>query len=502
MSERPVEDEIMDEARKFGHSMAQLMRMHAQANGWLEKRKVRRQISLEMRKQRREEQTERAHHLSWTSQMIHRYQIAEQSRRDRITDPRTSPEDRYRAEDSGARHIEELRERIVGNTRLTQVERGVALDCLDSARMWPYEQAKTPEMLVRASKLRGVDALRYRARLARETEWLRERRYEREAARLAREAEWIEQRRGERGPVRQEFVASALQQPSVREQAAPARPTGELTSAQADAIQKIRHEKLIYNEASRGADYFQNARLVGRLEEVSRAAAQTGLTEQRIDWELRTAEQNSRYTSQIQSLDSTGAIGATWTAYHPNEAEASKWVARDVSQANWKSGVQLKAAIHERGNETPARVASGRVEHVAARTAEWARPESQREQAPTTEEMASLKQRHHLSIEHNADLADQNATLTRQLTTLRSERAQLIAERDRYKTERDESVQKLAKLTPAADRLGSPERQAAEHRSAASTAAAEQHTATNGSAFAGLSTNAFAATTNRKGMSR
>ncbi|MGW5751284.1 hypothetical protein [Nocardia rhamnosiphila] len=180
MSDRPVEDEIMDEARRFGHSMAQMMRMHAQANGWWEQRKVRRQISLEIRRQRRAEQAERAHQLSYTSQMIHRYQIAAQARYERATDPRTDREQVRRDDAAAARHIDDVRRRIVGNARLTEVERGIALDCLETARMWPYTQAKTPEMLAKAPKVRGINALRYRARLARETEWVHRRNLERD----------------------------------------------------------------------------------------------------------------------------------------------------------------------------------------------------------------------------------------------------------------------------------------------------------------------------------
>ncbi|MEV0363966.1 hypothetical protein [Nocardia fusca] len=182
MSDRPVEDEIMDEARRFGHSMARLVRMHAQANGWWEQRKVRHQISLELRRQQRAEQAERVHHKAWTSQMIHRYQLAAQARYERATDPRTPREQIRRDDAAAARHIEDLRRRIVGNTRLTEVERGIALDCLETARMWPYSKVRTPEMLVRAPKVRGLDALRYRARLARETDWVRRRDLERETA--------------------------------------------------------------------------------------------------------------------------------------------------------------------------------------------------------------------------------------------------------------------------------------------------------------------------------
>jgi hypothetical protein len=471
----------MDEARRFGHSMAQLMRMHAQANGWLEKRKVRRQISLTLREQRRTEQAERVHHKVWTAQMIHRYQIAAQARYERWTDPRTTIEQRRRDDEAAIGHLDDLRERIAGNTRLTEVERGIALDCLESARVWPYKKDRTPEMLARAPKVRGLDALRYRARLARETEWIQRRRIERDTA--------------QRGLGTAERYGAQPQisavQPSQSQQVGQeiARPTGELTLAQADAIQKIRHATLENRP--------------DQLRAAGDAAVRSGLTPQRVQWETQTAEQNSKFISEVSALRN-GSI-TTWRTYSPTEAEAAQWAAHNTRTGNWLPGVQIKATVRERGNLDPLRLADGGVEHVTARTAEWAQPEQAAQRAQGRgaggDELESLKQRHRLSIEHNADLADQNATLTQRLTALRTERDELAAERNRYKTERDESVQKLAKLTPAVDRFGSPERQAAEHRSAATAAAAEpQHT--NGNAFAGLSANAFASTSNRKGMSR
>ncbi|MFQ6229939.1 hypothetical protein [Nocardia sp. NPDC002869] len=338
MSERPVEDEIMDEARKFGHSMAHLMRQHAQARGWWEQRKVRREISLVMRQQRRAEQAERAHHLSYTSQMIHRYQIAAQARTERSFDPRVGAEQQRRDAEADARHLDELRERIVANTRLTQVERGIALDCLETARMWPHGKVKTPELLARAPKVRGLDALRYRARLARESAWIEQRRRERETSRKA-------------------------PQP---------------TSQRAEAVQHARPA-----------------------------------TPARTGWE-----------------------------------------------PDWM----------------PVLVENGRVSEPSAR------------QDPAFAEMASLKQRHHLSIEHNADLAERNSALTRQLTAM-------AAERDQYRQERDEAVQKLVGRTPAQDRLGSPERIAEELKN-------QNTQATTHNAFAGLSTNAFAAGREKNGMHR
>ncbi|WP_039823472.1 hypothetical protein, partial [Nocardia testacea] len=69
----------------------------------------------------------------------------------------------------------------------------------------------------------------------------------------------------------------------------------------------------------------------------------------------------------------------------------------------------------------------------------------------------------------NRRIADDLASRGRELSDLhteldrvRTERDELAKERDRYKTERDEAVQKVIERTPAAQRLGSQQRQNAE----------------------------------------
>ncbi|WP_280422137.1 hypothetical protein [Nocardia carnea] len=482
MSERPVEDEIMDEARRFGHSMARLMRMHAQANGWLEKRKVRREISLEMRKQRRTEQAERVHHKVWTAQMIHRYQVAAQARYERWSDPQTSREQLRRDNDAAARHIDELRERIVGNTRLTEVERGIALDCLESARMWPYKKDRTPEMLARAPKVRGLEALRYRAVLARETEWIQRRRWERETA----------QRDLGVATERQEPVWQHQIQPQQVGQEIP-RPTGELDLAQQDAVQKIRHA-VLENQPD-------------QLRAAGDSAVRVGLTPQRVQWEMQTAEVNSKYVSEVSALRN-GSV-TTWRTYSPTEAEAAQWAAHNTRTGNWVPGVQLTATVRERGNQAPIRLADGGVEHVTDATRSWrdamerpAKPqreeirhtaidrgtvttEAERDQgAPNAEQLAEIEAR-------IRKLADEQEKRDRKISVLqrsvdavtadrdnlrialdsaeaRIERLQnlnrgLSVERDKYRGERDQAVQKLVHRTPEQDRLGSPERQSVQH---------------------------------------
>lgn len=85
-----------------------------------------------------------------------------------------------------------------------------------------------------------------------------------------------------------------------------------------------------------------------------------------------------------------------------------------------------------------------------------------------------LRQRHGLSIEHNADLTERNARLTQQLTamiaerdqalaaakTLREEMAAEVATSSKLRRERDEAVSKVIENTHPSQRYGSAERQA------------------------------------------
>ncbi|MEV6659466.1 hypothetical protein [Nocardia fluminea] len=93
--------------------------------------------------------------------------------------------------------------------------------------------------------------------------------------------------------------------------------------------------------------------------------------------------------------------------------------------------------------------------------------DAERDHDGLSEGYVSLEQRHWLSIEHNAELTDQNGKLTRQLAALTAERDQAVADRDKFRGERDQAVQKVAAMTPAKERLGSPERQAAQARTKA-----------------------------------
>ncbi|MGK8487102.1 hypothetical protein [Nocardia asiatica] len=166
MSDRSVEDELIAEARKFGHSLTHLLRLHAQTTNWLERRKVRKQISVALRAQRREAEVLRKHQLTGTSQAVDRYRVHVQTVAARANDPSVDHERRARDARALAEHRDRLAAQFTGNEHLTHTEQGIALDGLDAATVFP--QYKTGNLFARAHKVKGLEALHYRARVARE----------------------------------------------------------------------------------------------------------------------------------------------------------------------------------------------------------------------------------------------------------------------------------------------------------------------------------------------
>ncbi|WP_370011682.1 hypothetical protein [Nocardia cyriacigeorgica] len=456
-----------------------LARQHAQAGTWLERRKVRREISLTLREQRRAEAQARQHQIAWTIQMVNRYGAHALAVENRRLDPTVDHERRARDAKALAEHARDLKLRVLANTRLTDVERGVALEAVELANEDPHGRHHGV-LLAKATKFRAVDALRYRAEVARTA---RELGVDRDTGRRMTAAPSRDDLAEERARLQIQLGEREHGQ-SIREWTA--RPVEQPTKEQAEAIQGLRHAQLAWNIEAPKAGIVGRDHLVQQWRNAARQAERAGLSPERIDWEFRYAEHNSVYTAQVYATRGPGHEVHTKHGFFPSEAEAAKWASEYVGETNWAPGVQLKATVHQRGDKTPIRMADGNLEHVAASVKDWGRPQHARQQhegaEKLAEELASLKQRHHLSIEHNGELSDQNAVLTRELTALRAEREQLIAERDRFKTERDESVQKLAERTPASDRLGSPERIADEHRAAN----APKREPIAGHAFAGL----------------
>ncbi|MBH0775057.1 hypothetical protein [Nocardia bovistercoris] len=165
MSDHSTEDEIRAELRQFARSLPALLRLHAQAGNWLERRQIRKQISRTLREQRREEDTARGHQLSWTQRMVENYRAHSLTVAERAHNPNIDHTRRHEDHLALRAHADGLRARIAVDERLTVTERGIALDGLDAATTFPEFE---PGRLFRnAHKVKGREALHYRAQVAR-----------------------------------------------------------------------------------------------------------------------------------------------------------------------------------------------------------------------------------------------------------------------------------------------------------------------------------------------
>ncbi|MFD6156388.1 hypothetical protein ACFWF7_38685 [Nocardia sp. NPDC060256] len=158
-------DEITSEARKFVVSMSSMLRQHAQASNWLERSLIRRDITRQWRAELKQQRAERSHQLTWTVHGVDNYRMHALAAAQRQNDPRVDEDRRRRDAAALVRHYEDKRDRILGNEHLTEIEKGIALDGLDAATVFP--EYKPGKLFSRAHKVRGIEALRYRAQVAR-----------------------------------------------------------------------------------------------------------------------------------------------------------------------------------------------------------------------------------------------------------------------------------------------------------------------------------------------
>ncbi|WP_280500260.1 hypothetical protein [Nocardia farcinica] len=473
MSDRSVEDEIVSEISRFSVAMRAAISRHAQAANWLERRRARKEISRLVRTERREADQARTHHKTWTAQAVERYRVHAQAVAQRASDPTVDHTRRARDAWSLAEHRADLARMFVTNGHLTRTEQGIALDGLDAATAFPEHKDKVATLFAKAHKVKGIEALRYRAQVARAQQQLGIDRTEV----VHRGAGHVAAQRAQRQAVEQQYLAGSAARLSGEhqveagrfravvgwtdrngvttsrsksfdsEQAATAwmrsNPDRMLTFGTAVHVQTWDsrddrapifsssggHQAVMASLAEREQALVQRDEQVvaGReqLREPERLTrdqedAIQGLHRAQREWELRPADADPRQT----------------------EALTARW--REAGRAADRAGLSPERIDRELA-----------VAHLAV------------ERDRLRDELESMRQRHHLSIEHNGELSDRNDQLTRQLTAVLAERDQLaaardqaVAERDRLRGERDEAVHKLVERTPAAQRYGSPERQA------------------------------------------
>lgn len=471
MSERSTEDEIVSETAKFMYSVQSLLSRHAQAANWLERRKVRKEISRAWRQELRRRDVERANDLLNTQQMINRYRAHALVVAQRAADPTIDHARRARDAHGLAEHAHDVRGQVLSDrSQLTEVERGIALDGLDAATAYPaFEPGK---LFNRSHRVKGLDALRYRAQVARAR---RETGYERPAP---QQRTWQQVQPAE--PVQQEMPTK----PEIDER------------SRADVVQQLRRAQLAWNIGAPTAGPARKEALIELWRNAARAAERAGMTEQEITAEFADIDRNSAYVADIQSTRRPGAEARITTGLHPTEADAVAWAKQQVTETPWPPGVQLQATVHERGRQAPTRISDGSLEHVTAGVRSWTidsdRP-SRRSAEPVPERLEELErklavlQRGLEAVTADRDdlrskldeaqareerLKNRNLQLAAEIDQRREapstptldELSRLAGERDQYKRQRDEAVQALAERTPPADRLGSPERQAEQLR--------------------------------------
>ncbi|MCP9621589.1 hypothetical protein FOH10_29500 [Nocardia otitidiscaviarum] len=481
-------DDITRETSQFTARMAQLLTQLTHATSWLERRRAKKNITQLVREQIREQQQLRALELTRTTQAIDAYRQHSAAVTGRAIAPDTSAEQRSRDHAALVRHYDHLEERILRSQGLTTTEQGIALDGMAAATKFPeYELG---DLFGNAHKVKGVDALRYRAQVAR-----------------AHAATGIERRPAYTRPAERQTTNST---------AAPEPDTSGADErsdiARAEAVQNIRH---IQGQWSRNAAQLSveaRAQLDAARQAAARRAQAAGLTNEEISREFNTAADNSRIAALLRVTERDGTQRHR-LGLHPNEAEAAEWAQRTTHTLTSNHTTGVEVTVTERGQHDPRYTVAGTPGFVADELTTY-RDQARRDRdrgptpppgatasPPTTniaDQRLSEVERQLTELRTDRDtLARDVAVLRRgldavtadrdeqkrqreaaeaevqalrntnvrqdaELKNLREKAIQTGVERDKYKTERDEAVRKLAQATPEHKRYGSKARVDAE----------------------------------------
>ncbi|MEV0294223.1 hypothetical protein [Nocardia sp. NPDC050710] len=461
MSDRSPEDEIRAELRQFGHSLQHLLRLHAQAGNWLERCRVRKQISRTLRVQRREEQAARAHQLVSTQQMIDRYRVHALAVAVRAVDPSVDHDRRFRDAYGLAQHVNMLRTQVIANDRLTMVERGIALDGLDAATVFP--QFAPGRLFDNAHKVRGVEALKYRAQVARElgadtyTQQLHSQRQQRQRQPTMPQQQVWAQRRGPEVPGvvgareaerRRGFDPAATWETSVRYHR-PDRVGPDTVSVERgwhrDGVESMRWAL----DTIEGLQIEPGTRLSAAAWRDGESAPQyiSGGTPD----EVREALAERISAARRVHTERSGGV-------EPSTPPPPDPVDRDQTRGE-QVGADRLAAVERQLSDLQADR-----DRLGSRVLML-----QRGLDAVTDDRDEMKTKLETAEGRIEELKNRNIRLANEIGELRDRPGmdEVAAQRDRYKRERDEAVHKLAERTPERARYGSPERRAEQAEPAA-----------------------------------
>ncbi|MBF6226027.1 hypothetical protein IU470_13070 [Nocardia abscessus] len=435
MSDRSVEDELLAEARKFGHSLTHMLRLHAQATNWLERRKVRKQISLALREQRREAEVLRRHQLTWTTQAVDRYRVHVQTVAARANDPSVDHQRRARDAHALAEHRDRLARGFIGNEHLTHTEQGIALDGLDAATVFP--QYKTGNLFARAHKVKALEALHYRARVARESASInrgadRERQWQRglDAARRANAEESLLARIDAAQAHRHRYTAQMTwTDPD----------GGKLTESRSFATEHTATSWLQRNIS--GTSWSDGTTLQIETRDTLNAAKQY------VDYGRpeTVADQLANREAVLRERTLSGQVHHEHAEQAPRQRENS-----DRERPPETAGVDRLAQVERQLNDMAAD--RDRLENRVGML--------QRGLDSVTADRDQIRRKLDSAEGHIEALKNRNLRLAAEIGELRDRPGveQLTAERDQLKQERDEAVRKLVQSTPEHERYGNRQR--------------------------------------------
>lgn len=118
-----------------------------------------------VREQTRQAEQARALEVQTTAMAIETYRQHSALVSDRSRDPGTHPDRRAHDREALTRHHDQLKKQVLQSDLLTPVEQGIALDGMTAATTFP--EYKLGKLFAKARKVKGMDALRYRAQVAR-----------------------------------------------------------------------------------------------------------------------------------------------------------------------------------------------------------------------------------------------------------------------------------------------------------------------------------------------
>ena len=328
-------DEITQHASRFSAQLTQALGQLSQATGWLERRTMRKRIRKMVTDEQRQREQMRQAELAGVAKAMETYRLHSISTTSRALDPNVAPQQRERDRAAMIRHYSDLEDRVLRSSALTTIEQGIALDGMAAATTFP--EYRLGNVFGRAGRVKGVEALRYRAQVAR-----------------AQAAAGIERR------------PAYVRPPSPQRRAG----VSGYTTEQVDAIQAIRRSQA----TDRWGPLPQHRD--AERQHAAQWASEVGLSPDEITREFNHSALNSQVAVQVNGRALNGS-SAAYIGLHPNEPEAAAWArenfgdyAQDMREAIGEPH-EVRVTATSRDSIEPLFHSEGHPGFVADELTEW-----------------------------------------------------------------------------------------------------------------------------------